>query len=335
MKLIPVTIFFISLLVLSACNNPAPNTSMHTTKNYKEGFVESEKVKLHYIDWGGQGPVLLLLCGLGDTPFLFEEMAAQLSAHYRVIGYSRRYHGGSESKEEKYDNATLVSDLHLFLDSLKIEKASLLGWSMGGNEITAFATLYPEKVNKLIYFEAGYDLSDGGFEKLVSNIPRSYLPDNMVTKSLNNYRDWYHHFWFGDMEWNDALEANLQASVKIDSTGNIVTVPRDDVFKSILTEAMKYRRTYEKVTSPSLVIYTTPFLHPPGNDPVTQRIYDSIEQSIVLPWRTANKKRIREELRNATIVDAPKGSHTSFLFLSHEFLIKTIDAFLKDQASRD
>jgi pimeloyl-ACP methyl ester carboxylesterase len=316
---------------MTACDNSGPKSSMHTEKNYKEGFVKSDKVKLHYIDWGGEGQALVLICGLGDTPLLFENLAQQLSAHYRVIGYSRRNHGKSETKEEKYDNATLVSDLKLFLDSLKIEKGNLLGWSMGGNEITEFASLYPNRVGKLIYFESGYDLSDGGFEKLVSNIPRPYLPDSSVMKSLDNYREWYHHFWFGDMEWNDALEANLLASVKVNTNGSIETIPGDDVFKSILKEAMNYRRSYDKVVSPCLVIYTKTFLHPADNNPTTVKLYDSIEKNIVSPWRSANKKRIEEELRNAFIVEAPNGSHTSFLFLSNDFLVKTINSFLNDK----
>jgi len=303
---------------------------MLTEKKYKEGFVESDEVKLQYLDWGGQGQVLVLICGLGDTPFLFEDLARQLSPHYRVIGYSRRDHGKSESKENKYDNATLVSDLKLLLDSLKIDKANLLGWSMGGNEITEFVSLYPDRVRKLIYFEAGYDLSDGGFAKLVGNIPKPYLPDSSSMKSLHNYREWYHRFWFGDVEWNDALEANLLSSVRVKNDGSIETIPNDDAFKSTLMEAMNYKRTYQKVHVPSLVIYSKPFFHPADNDPETIKLYDSIENNIVSPWRSANKRRIEEELKNVTILEAPNGTHTSFLFLSNDFLVKAIDSFLNE-----
>lgn len=300
-------------------------------KTYKEGFAESEKIRLHYLDWGGDGPVLVLICGLGDTPFLFEHLAAQLSPRFRIIAYSRRNHCKSETDEQKYDNETLVADLKLLLDSLKIDKANLLGWSMGGNEITAFASRYPGRVDKLIYFEAGYDLSDGGFANLVSAIPKPFLPDSTIMKSLDNYREWYHNFWFGDMEWNEILEANLKASINKNHDGSIGTIPNDNVFQSILKEAMNYRRTYELVEAPSLVIYTKSFFHPADNEPGTIKLYDSLENNIVSPWRLLNKKRIENELRNATIVEATKGSHTSFLFLSNDFLVKTISSFLDDE----
>lgn len=301
---------------------------MNPENQRKESFIETHDVKLQYLDWGGQGEVLVLICGLGDTPFLFDSLARELSPNFHIIGYSRRNHGKSRAIDEKYDNATLVSDLKLLLDSLKIDKANLLGWSMGGNEITEFASLYPDRVGKLIYFEAGYDLSDGGFEKLLKNMPKPYLPDSSIMQSLENYRKWYHQFWFGDVEWNDALEANLQASVVVNPNGSIATIPNDDVFKSTLKEAMKYRRTYQRVRAPSLVIYTKSFFHPADNSAATASVYDTVENNIVSPWRYANRRRIENELQNAIIVDAPGGSHTSFLFLSNNFLATSITSFL-------
>ncbi|MBS1669364.1 MAG: alpha/beta hydrolase [Bacteroidetes bacterium] len=295
---------------------------------YKEAFVETDHVKLQYLDWGGHGQVLILICGAGDTPFLFENLAESLSAHFRVIGYSRRNHGKSKSREDKYDNDTLVADLKLLLDTLKIDKANFLGWSLGGNEISGFAVKYPDRIVKLIYFESGYDLADGGFAKLVSNIPRSYLPDNSVTISLDKYREWYHHFWFADVKWNNALEDNLRASVKVNADGSIETIPSNDVFRSILSEAINCQRSYQKIQAPSLVIYTKSFFYPPDDKPSTKKLYDSIENNIVSPWRIANRKRIETELQNATIVDAPKGTHTSFLFLSNDYLVKTIKNFI-------
>jgi len=327
MKAISVFILLIPLLFIAACQNPETKASMQTEK-FKEGFVESDQVKLQYLDWGGTGQVLILLCGLGDTPFLFQELAKELSLSFRVIGYSRRNHGKSIAKEEKYDNATLVSDLKLLMDSLKIERAHFLGWSMGGNEITELAALYPERTGKLIYFESGYDLSDPGFAELVTHTPKSFLPDSSVMNSLDNYREWYHRFWFGDVEWNNSLEDNLNASAHVSSNGRVVTIPGNDVFKSILTEAMNYQRIYKRVHAPCLVIYAEPFFFPFDNSPATLELYDSIETKIVSPWRATNKRRIEQETRNVTIVEAPKGSHTSFLFLSHDFLVKSIKSFL-------
>jgi pimeloyl-ACP methyl ester carboxylesterase len=312
---------------MPSCNSDH-KSSIQQNEGYKEGFVESERVKLQYLDWGGSGPVLVLIPGLGDTPFLFENLADGLSVHSHVISYSRRNHGKSVATNDKYDNATLVADLKLLLDSLHIEKASLLGWSMGGNEITEFASLYPERVNKLIYFEAGYDLADGGFERLIKNMPQEFLPDSAVMQSFDNYRKWYQHFWFGDVQWNTALENNLLASVRLRSDSSIESIPNDDTFRAILKEAMSYTRRYTSVQAPSLVIFTKPFFYPADDKPETKHLYDELERTIVSPWREANEKRIRAELRNSIIVEAPSGTHTSFAFLSNDFLVKEITSFL-------
>lgn len=331
MKPTRVLILGLILFLYSSCHNSKTDSSMSSEHKPRESFVETEQMKLQYLDWGGQGQVLVFICGLGDTPFIFDSLAKDLSDNFHVIGYSRRYHGKSKATDNKFDNASLVSDLKLLYDSLRIDSASLLGWSMGGNEITEFSALYPERVNKLIYFESGYDLSDGGFAKLVSNIPKSYLPDNSSIQSLDKYREWYHRFWFGDIPWNSALEANLLASTHVNYDGSVTVIPEDKTFRSILTEGMNYRRRYENVQSPSLVIYAKSFFFPADSNTTTIELYNNIERNIASPWRSVNKRRIAAELKNSVIVDAPHGSHTSFLFLSHDFLVKTISNFLFDK----
>ena len=302
---------------------------MPAERKYTERFIEGNGARLQYLAWGGTGQVLILISGLGDTPFLFDSLATELSLRFHVIGYSRRFHGKSTAHSGKLDNATLVSDLLLLMDSLRLEKANLLGWSLGGNEITEFAACYPERIDKLIYFESGYDLSDGGFASLTANVPKHYLPDSAVMTSLEPYREWYHHFWFGDVKWNDALEANLLASSSTRSDGSIETIPVDALFTSFLEDAMKYRRRYKDVHSPALAIYAEPFFYPADTNAATIALYDSLENNIVKPWRAANKKRIQEELENVTIIQAPAGTHASFLFRSHEFLVKSISNFLE------
>ena len=67
-------------------------------------------VRLHYLDWGGAGPPLILIPGFGDTPHCFDDLAPALSDRYRVVAYARRGHGRSEAKSP-YDTDTLVEDL--------------------------------------------------------------------------------------------------------------------------------------------------------------------------------------------------------------------------------
>lgn len=75
------------------------------------------------------------------------------------------------------------------LGSLKIERVNLLDWSMGGNEITEFAIRYPERTNKLIYLEAGYDYSEEAFKFFIINVPQSPFPDSEDLHSLSLVSD--------------------------------------------------------------------------------------------------------------------------------------------------
>ena len=292
----PPNYFLIILFyILSSCNDTGSEKS-NPMQKFQEGFVEADHVKLQYLDWGGNGPPLILICGLGDTPFLFDDLAKDLSLKFHVIGYSRRDHGKSIGLDGKFDNATLVADLKLFLDSLRIDRASLLGWSMGGNEISGFASLYPERVDKLIYFESGYDYSDGGLSKMVRQLPYPPFPGNDELQSLDAYRDWYHNYWFKDVPWKPAMEANLLASTQASKDGRIKILPNDSISGLILREVLNYRRDYSSIKSPALVIYAEPFLLPPDELPYTLSLYDSIENHIVVPWRLENRARIEQKV---------------------------------------
>jgi len=297
-------------------------------ETYTEDLIQGKTVKLHYLDWGGSGQALVLIHGLGDSPFLFEDLADTLKEHFRVIAYSKRGHCKSVTSDASYDNSTLVSDLKLLLDSLQIPKANLLGWSMGGNEITEFAIQYPERTNKLIYFEAGYDLSEEPFSALLQSIRHLAFADSADLVSVEAFRKWNQGFWFPDVEWNSTLESNLNASIHINSDGSISTIPNDEVSRITLQSAMSYHRNYDKVIAPALVFFTNSFFKAAKNDSVSASFYANLEKEIINPWRQNSMTRIKNELKDARIKVVSKGSHVSFIFESKDEIVKSINSFL-------
>lgn len=311
-----------------SCQQSQPQNQMETKPPYHEYFIRANGIKLHYLDWGGAGQTLILIHGLGDTPYIFADLAASLRKNFRIIAYSRRGHCKSEATDMLFDNSILVSDLKLLLDSLNIIKANLLGWSMGGNEITEFAIRYPERTNKLIYFESGYDLSDEAFNNILKTIPKSPLPDSLDLKTFDAYRKWYHNYWFADVDWNPSLEANLKASTQINTDSTVRTIPNDYIFKMLLETAKSYHRDYKLVQAPALAIYTEPFFVPSVENENIVSAYTEMEKNIINPWRLSNMSRIRAEIKNITIKKMSMGSHTSLLFLSRDSIIECIDSFL-------
>lgn len=328
-NMLTILLFFLFSLVYSQSEKQSQQQNkMETKPIYQEGFIQGHGVKLQYLDWGGSGQPLVLIHGLGDSPYIFDDLASSLKNNFRIIAYSRRGHCQSETIDTNYDNNTLVSDLKLLLDSLKISKANLLGWSMGGNEITEFAIRYPERTNKLIYFESGYDLSEEAFKKILKTIPKSPFPDSSDLCTIDSYRKWYHNFWFPDVDWNPTLEANLKASTQINPDGSVTTIPNDSIFKKLLELAMSYHRDYKLIQAPALAMYTKQFFVPPVKDDDVVAAYEEMEKNIINPWRLSNIARIRTELKNVIIKEMPEGSHVSFIFLSTDSLVKSINSFL-------
>jgi pimeloyl-ACP methyl ester carboxylesterase len=323
-----INLLSVLFVVVISCNQPEQQKNMGYGPNYSEGFIQNTEIRLHYLDWGGTGQPLILIHGLGDSPYLFDDLASSLKTHFRVIAYSRRGHCKSVATVPVYDNIALVSDIKLLLDSLKIDSANLLGWSMGGNEITEFAIRYPERANKLIYLEAGYDLSDEAFRKILTTIPKNPFPDSLDLKSLDAYRKWYHRFWFADIDWNSTLEANLKATTKISPNGTVSTIPSDSITTKVLESAMSYRRDYKNIQSPALAIFTKRFFVPPDKDDNIVSAYANMEKNIIDPWRLSNINQMKAEFRNVTIKEVSPGSHVSLIFLSKDSLVASINSFL-------
>ncbi len=119
--------------------------------------VHVDGVRLHHVEAGG-GPALLLLHGLNGSTFSFRLLMPYLASHFRTIaldlkgfGYSDRPPGGDYSLSEQ---ARLVAG---FLDALGIEKAFVLGHSLGGAVAMRLALAYPERVERLILVSAADD----------------------------------------------------------------------------------------------------------------------------------------------------------------------------------
>jgi pimeloyl-ACP methyl ester carboxylesterase len=88
-----------------------------------------------------------------------------------VLALTWRGHGKSDAPETGYDVDTLTEDVRQFLDAMKIERVMLVGHSMAGEELTRFAGLYPERVDRLVYLDAAYDRTDPSFRASRAKAP--------------------------------------------------------------------------------------------------------------------------------------------------------------------
>ena len=115
----------------------------------------SQRLRLHYVDWGNAGaPLLVLVHGGRDHCRNWDWVAEDLRRDWHVIAPDLRGHGDSEwSKDGTYTMAGYIYDLAQLLHQLKVAPISIIGHSLGGNIALRYTGLYPENVAKLIAIE--------------------------------------------------------------------------------------------------------------------------------------------------------------------------------------
>jgi pimeloyl-ACP methyl ester carboxylesterase len=121
--------------------------------NAVEKDVKVYGQKIHYME-AGSGPAVILLHGLGGDLTNWASTMGPVSAKYRVIVPDQIGFGRSDKPLINYRVGTLVDFLDGFCKELKIEKASLVGNSLGGWTAAAFALAHPEKVDRLVLVDA-------------------------------------------------------------------------------------------------------------------------------------------------------------------------------------
>jgi len=116
----------------------------------REGLAELPDVKLWFWDTGGDGiPLVLGHSNTGSGLVWGYQQPVFAAAGYRVIGYSRRGHYGSEAGLPD-DPGTGAGDLKALADFLGLDRFHLLGTALGGIVATDFAQAWPERLRSLV-----------------------------------------------------------------------------------------------------------------------------------------------------------------------------------------
>jgi triacylglycerol lipase len=126
--------------------------------------------KIRYLE-AGTGPVVILLHGLGGDSSNWASTIGPLSQKYRVIVPDQIGFGKSDKPMLNYRVATLVDFLDGLYKQLGVQKASLVGNSLGGFTAAAFALTHPDKVEKIVLVDAAGFKLPGDFDpRIASNL---------------------------------------------------------------------------------------------------------------------------------------------------------------------
>ncbi|WP_107766934.1 3-oxoadipate enol-lactonase [Nocardioides terrigena] len=113
-------------------------------------------VTVHHVVTGPEdAPVVVLSNSLGSTTSMWDAQADALAEHFRVVRYDTRGHGASPVPAGPYDIDDLADDVVALLDTLGVEKAHVVGLSLGGMTGMRLAARNPERVDRLVVLCTG------------------------------------------------------------------------------------------------------------------------------------------------------------------------------------
>jgi 3-oxoadipate enol-lactonase len=124
-------------------------------------FVALNDVRLHYVEAGSSFPVVLVH-GLACGWRMWRSQIRALAPRYRVIAYDQRGHGLSSAPEDPaaYSEEILADDLAGLIRGLGLERAAIVGLSMGGSVALMLAERHPALVAALVLAGTGSGSDD-------------------------------------------------------------------------------------------------------------------------------------------------------------------------------
>jgi len=146
----------------------------------KSGDVIVNGIRLHYLDWGGDGTPIVLLHATGFLGAIYRPIAQALTTIGHVYSYDQRGHGDSERpRNDIYGWDITASDLEGFILAMGFKQVRGIGHSAGATAFGALASGRPELVSRAMLIEPViFDMSD----------PTMQRPSEMRERTLKRKR---------------------------------------------------------------------------------------------------------------------------------------------------
>ena len=132
-------------------------------KLYEE-YITVDDLRIRYLV-SGDGPPVLLVHGIGEFMEIWKNNIVNLSQQFTVYTLDLPGHGLSEKLKKDFTRDFSINFIARFMEAIDVDRANLIGHSLGGPICMAFVINYPEKANKLIL------VASGGF---TDKVPLSY-----------------------------------------------------------------------------------------------------------------------------------------------------------------
>jgi epoxide hydrolase 4 len=257
------------------------------TLGWQHRFIETNRVRLHYVTQG-EGDLVILLHGFAEFWYSWRHQIPALARHFKVVVPDLRGYNDSEKPNTGYDLDTLSADIRGLIENLGYTKAHVVGHDWGGAIAWHLAHRFPNSLNRLAVLNAPH--------------PYRFMQD-LIGNADQFRRSWY-MFAFqipGLPEW--LIHQNLNSFVKNLFQDQAVrkgafTTRDTEIFRAalekpgVLSAALNYYRQWfsplfwtrywgrqpQPVIAPTLVLW--------GEDDalLSHKLIEGVEQLVAAPF---------------------------------------------------
>ncbi len=279
------------------------------------------------VEWGDAGPAVILIHGANMSPHMFDDFAPRFADRYHLVAFARRGHGKATPPSESFDIDDLANDIAVVMDSLGIEQAVLMAHSFGGNEITRFVAVHPDRVTGLVYLDADFGGADQGVLELLAAGPVPPCAEHSGD-SFASLRRCIADYLMAPHAWNASLEELIRDIA--DTTGPVTfKTEAEHVGTSMEAVNSNYHRDYGAIQVPVLFLVSDTYFSVQTADTAWNRSFQAWnDTSGYAEAKFANVERLRRLFPEGRVVVVPGTSHDNFVLFDQ--VAQEVGAFLRD-----
>ncbi len=260
-------------------------------------YVETNGLRLHYIDHGAGETTLVLTHGLSANAHSFDGLiAAGLAENMRVLTVDLRGRGESDKPDTGYTMEDHAQDMLGLLDALELDSVVLGGHSFGGLLTYFMAAHHPARFERCIVLDAPAEVHG----EILDQIKPSLARLEAVLPSWEHYLDLIKVMPYYEGWWDPAIEGFYRADVADNPDGTVQAKSHPEHIRQAVegTLTVDWPALVKSVTQPTLFLRATDPFGPPGAPPIVSE---------------AQGNTTVERLPNGRLVAIP-GNHITYLF---------------------
>lgn len=269
-------------------------------------------VEIQFAVWERMAETILCVHGISANCRCWDTMAKALAPRYRIIAMDLRGRGLSEKPPAGYSIAYHCQDIRVLLENLGVERAIIIGHSLGALIAIAFGAQYPEKVESLILVDGAGKLSAEQTKKVFAGIQPTLDRLGKVFPSSEAYLDLMKKNPLLQ-PWSPALETYYLYEIE-DVEGGVRSRVQPEHIKEEAENLgnLNVAEFYPQIKCPVLILRATEGM--------------LASDDILLPKKVVEK--MLQEIPNARCVDLQGSNHYSIVLQPNEARDRAIRSFL-------